>query len=446
MTDSAPLPQSTNATTTIAEDVQDTFDRAEQTGLRLAIKGRVVALVLLGFWLGVSRSADINRVIEFATVLGIFAALGLAHFFIIGSKFDRRWIKFVFVTIDIAVLSALVATQPLFDTADLPPVMVYRSTIFPFYFVILGVAAFSFSHIVVVWTGIIGALGWLAAYGWKIIHMEKVLGWGDIPLHPTAEQVIAVALDPNFGGGGSRGQEAVAYLIVAILIAIVMWRARGTLQRQLEVERDNATITGIFGRFVPAAVADAMIADHGTLAPVERTATVLFADIEGFTALTETAGSAKVFDILNDYFDEVTRIIGAHKGVVTQFQGDAVLATFNVPLEDPAHADNAVAAARELLACVQSRPFAGAHLNIRVGVNTGPIVAGNVGGGGRQSYTVHGDAVNLAARLEAMNKETGTRLLVSESTRSAIEGMEFRAVGEVELRGLKAPVSVYTIT
>lgn len=441
MADSAPLPA------TISDDVEDTFARAEENGLKLAIKGRIAALVLLAIWLGFSRFANIDRVIDFLIVLSIFGALGLVHYSLIGTRFDRKWVKFLFVTIDLGVLSALVATQPLFQSAaELPQVMLFRSTIFPYYFVILGVAAFSLSPRMVVWTGFAGGIGWLAAYGWAIRDVPVVLDWGDMPINPNAQQVIDIALHPNFGGGGSRVQESVLFVVVAILIAVVMWRARGILRRQLEAERDNATISGMFGRFVPEAVANAMIADQGALAPVERKATVLFADIAGFTSLTESAGSNKIFDILNEYFDEVTRIIGKHKGVVTQFQGDAVLATFNVPLEDEQHALNAVNAAQEILASVKSRAFAGAHLGIRVGVNTGPLVAGNVGGGGRQSYTVHGDAVNLAARLEAMNKETGTDLLVSETTQREIEGLNFQEVGNVEVRGLTAPVSVYTVT
>ena len=91
----------------------------------------------------------------------------------------------------------------------------------------------------------------------------------------------------------------------------------------------------------------------------EREATVLFADIAGFTGMTERLGAARTVEILNVYFDEVTRLIGAHNGIVTQFQGHGVLATFNVPIEDPDHARNAFRAAEEILACVACRDFAG---------------------------------------------------------------------------------------
>src|SRR2546421_3247399 len=102
-------------------DLNDTFLRAEQGGLKLAIIGRTVALVLLGVWLVGSRARDPARAIEYVVLLSVFAALGLAHYSLIATRFDRRWVKYLFITLDIAIVSALVATRPLYETApDLP--------------------------------------------------------------------------------------------------------------------------------------------------------------------------------------------------------------------------------------------------------------------------------------------------------------------------------------
>jgi class 3 adenylate cyclase len=161
--------------------------------------------------------------------------------------------------------------------------------------------------------------------------------------------------------------------------------------------------------------------------------------------MTERSGAARVVDVMNAYFDEVTRIIGQHNGIVTQFHGDAVMATFNVPVEDPSHAANAFEAACAMLACVAAREFAGQRLRVRIGINTGSLVAGNVGGGGRQSYTVYGDTVNLAARLEALCKEHRTGLLVSGTTAKALPAERLVAVGEIAVRGLREPVEVYSL-
>jgi class 3 adenylate cyclase len=422
------------------------FLRAEQSGLKLAIKGRTVTLVVLGAWLVVTRSEDAARALGYAAVMAIFVLLGVAHYALIATRFDRRWIKYAFVTLDIAILSALIATQPLFPTAaDLPSVTIFRASLFEFYFVILGVAAFSFSAGLVLWTGLAGALGWLSAFMQAASKGNKPLNWSDIPPNPTAQEVLAVILDPNFGGLGARIQEAILLMVVAALIALVMRRARKTLTRQLKAERDHSALSGLFGRFVPPTIVKAMIAGRGVLAPVEREATVLFADIAGFTEMTERTGAARTVDIMNAYFDEMTRIAGEHNGIVTQFIGDAVLVTFNVPVEDPRHAVNGFESARAMLACVASREFAGERLRIRIGINTGSLVAGNVGGGGRQSYTVYGGTVNVAARLEALCKEHDSSLLVSAATARALPDVGLVPIGEIAVRGIAEPVSVYSL-
>jgi adenylate cyclase len=216
----------------------------------------------------------------------------------------------------------------------------------------------------------------------------------------------------------------------------------------------NAMVTGLrereliretLGRFVPEEVAQTLLSDGGQLQVTQTQATVLFCDLDGFTALTESLGPVGIMKLLNEYFEEMVAILEAHRGVVTQFQGDAILATFNVPVADPGHADNALHAALEMQAAVQTHEYAGQRVNNRIGVNTGSLVAGAVGAQGRLSYTVHGDAVNLAARLEAMNKDLGTRILVSGYTAPLVAGFNLRPVGETTVRGQTTPVALYEL-
>ena len=115
-----------------------TFHEAEQTGLRIAIKGRLVALVLLGAFLVISRLGNPAHALDFGLGIAGFAALGLIHFALIGSRYDRAWLKYVFITLDIAILSLLMATQPIYESIDVPQVMLFRNSVFPFYFLILG--------------------------------------------------------------------------------------------------------------------------------------------------------------------------------------------------------------------------------------------------------------------------------------------------------------------
>jgi adenylate cyclase len=155
---------------------------------------------------------------------------------------------------------------------------------------------------------------------------------------------------------------------------------------------------------------------------------------------------AQVFEMLNEYFPAVVEPIVAYRGVVNQFQGDAMLVTFNVPVEDMQHADHAVQAAREIQKVLVGKTFAGVALRTRIGINTGDVIAGNVGSGARCSYTVHGDAVNSAARLEQLNKEYGTKTLVSDSTVALLTGnYDLHVIGKVALRGKRDMVTVYEL-
>ncbi len=425
-------------------DIDQTFLSAEQAGLKLAIKGRLIALALVGGWLIATRGLD--RIAEFGSAVAVFAILGVIHHFLIGTALDRKWLKYLFLSIDILLLSAAVAFAPPTTEVSLPQIFMFRFDIFPYYFLFLGVAAFSFSPGLVLWAGLLGAGAWIGAFLWVMTKMPSPLQWSDIPSGPTKEQFLTVFLNENFVGAGSRAQEAIVYLVVAILIAIVMHRARQTVRRQIEAERDITTVSQLFGRFVPKVIADAMIKDQGVLDPVERQATVLFIDIAGFTAMTEAKGPRATVNILNAYFDAATEIIGRQNGVVTQFQGDAILAIFNVPFEDRNHARRGFDASLALLERVRNETFAGQKLGVRMGLTSGRLFAGNVGGGGRQSYTAYGDTVNLAARLESLNKDYGTSLLVAQSTAMMLQDDDLQIIGETDIRGLSEPIRLYALS
>ncbi|MCP4391612.1 MAG: adenylate/guanylate cyclase domain-containing protein, partial [Gammaproteobacteria bacterium] len=221
--------------------------------------------------------------------------------------------------------------------------------------------------------------------------------------------------------------------------------ASGAFNNMVSGLRERKLIRDTLGRFVPEEVASSLLAGGGKLEVQQGEATILFCDIEAFTKLTESIGPVKIVEVLNAYFSRMVEILELHGGVVTQFQGDAILATFNVPVADPEHARNAVLAARAMLTSVAGSEYAGERINIRIGVNTGKVVAGAIGAKGRLNYTVHGDAVNLAARLEALNKEYGTRLLMSESAVSHLPEDELRTIGETTVRGQTRSIKLYTL-
>ena len=214
----------------------------------------------------------------------------------------------------------------------------------------------------------------------------------------------------------------------------------------LEKKQMRETIIRTLGKYVPESVAASIIRDEGTLEPARTLATVLFSDIENFTSIAESMPPERVFQMLNEYFPAVVKPIIDHGGVVNQFQGDAMLVTFNVPVEDPLHADNAVKTAAAIQAVVAEKDFAGITLRTRIGINTGEVIAGNVGAGSRYNYTVHGDAVNSAARLEQLNKEYDTSSIISESTRALLRNeYPIEAIGEVPIRGKRENLQIFRL-
>jgi class 3 adenylate cyclase len=220
--------------------------------------------------------------------------------------------------------------------------------------------------------------------------------------------------------------------------------ANRSFGEMLEGLRERKLIRETLGQFVPEQVALELLAGGGRLEPVEAKATVLVSDIEGFAALTDELGARRTIDFLNAYFEVVVGIIERYRGVITQFQGDAVLAVFNVPIADRDHGANALRAALEIVRTAQERSFAGVRALNRVGISTGRVVAGAVGAAGRLTYTVHGNAVNLAARLEQMNKDYGTRILLTGKTAERCPGFALRKVADAQVRGYSEPISLYT--
>lgn len=213
-----------------------------------------------------------------------------------------------------------------------------------------------------------------------------------------------------------------------------------------QLER-QAFLRETFGKFVPESIVTTVLEDRGVVRPQLREATILFTDIEGFTAICEKLEPQEIVAMLNEYFSLAAQPIRELGGVITQFQGDAMLVSFNLPVEDQDHAANAIRAALEIQRLVPARRFAhGIPLNTRIGINTGPVVGGTVGDGDRLGYTVHGDTVNLAARLEQLNKEYGSRILISQRTAElAGKDFEIKEVGRVSVRGHEQSVVIYEV-
>jgi adenylate cyclase len=204
----------------------------------------------------------------------------------------------------------------------------------------------------------------------------------------------------------------------------------------------------LFGQHVsPQVVEQLMAAGTGAASDLRHVA-VMFVDFRGFTAGAQSRTPQEVVDRLDGAFAVLVDILDRHGGIVNKFLGDGFLALFGAPLAAADAAHRAVAAGREMLTAMD-RINAGSSwpLRIGIGIHFGEVVAGNIGSPRRKEYTVIGDTVNFASRLEALNKEFGSQLLISASVREALggEGDDAVALGEVEVRGYDQKVAVYQL-
>ena len=183
-----------------------------------------------------------------------------------------------------------------------------------------------------------------------------------------------------------------------------------------------------------------------------RVMTVLFCDLRGFTTLSHSLEPQALVAFINEYMTAMTEVVFRYDGVLDKYIGDEIMAFWNAPLDQPDHAKRACQAAlgmvKELSRLRQSWAERGLpQLDIGIGINSGPMVVGNMGSRDRLAYTVIGDTVNVASRLQSLNKELGTRVLVAEATKLAAgEGFVYRALDQVKVRGRDEALSLYEVT
>ena len=207
--------------------------------------------------------------------------------------------------------------------------------------------------------------------------------------------------------------------------------------------RDRDRIREAFGTYVDRDVADHILEEGTSLEGEEVEVTMMFLDVRDFTGFADGRGATETVASLNELFERVVPIVHHHEGHVDKFVGDGLLAVFGAPRRQDDHADRALRAALEI--AHGQRDGADSELEIGIGLNTGRVLAGNVGGGGRLEFSVIGDAVNVAARVEACTRETGDAILVTEPTKESIGegGVEFEERSRVELKGKREPVALY---
>jgi adenylate cyclase len=241
--------------------------------------------------------------------------------------------------------------------------------------------------------------------------------------------------------------------LAAPLVTLAAGFAAHNVTRYVTTGRELRQTRQTLSRYMSPEVVEHIMASGGPdqLRGQKREITVMFSDVRNFTKMSEMRTPVEVLDILNRYLDAMTEIVFTHRGVVDKFMGDGILCYWGAFGDAGTHAQLAAATAAKMVVKLEElnkiwKEDGLPELNIGIGINTGEAVFGNLGAGKKIEFTVLGDTVNVASRLEALNKEFKTRVILSESTREKLgENSEVRLLKEIVIRGRETPTNIFEL-
>lgn len=255
----------------------------------------------------------------------------------------------------------------------------------------------------------------------------------------------------QFAASGRISDVAAAVFFQTLVFVAVGLLLGWMVDRQNRRRQERDMINEAFGRYVPSEVRDEILSGRITMDGEFRDVTVLFADLRNFTELIENNGPRTGVKLINRYFDEMTRAIRCHGGLVLQFIGDEIEAVFSAPLTLEDHARKAIGAALDMRSRLSRLNLELAAeglpaLSHGIGIHSGRVLAGNIGNPDRSTYALVGEAVNLASRIQGMNKRFGTDILISETAgKVAGEGLPLTWMPPVQVRGVRESVTLCKI-
>lgn len=346
-----------------------------------------------------------------------------------------RWANYLSIVLDMSLLMALIWSFHL--QYEQPPSFYLKAPTLLYVFIFIALRSLHFDPRYLIASGVAGVVGW----GTLVLYVTLADG-----NNPMITRDYVSYLTSNSILLGAEFDKIISIIFVTCILTLAIERARHLLIMSV-VESSAAEE---LSHFAPQEVVTSVItSEEGASAGQgsETEATILFTDIANFTQISERLTPTELITALNHYFALIAKPIQEHGGVINQFQGDAILATFNTPKTNPDHACCAIKAALEIQALTQDKYFeTNEKFKTRVGINTGRIVGGLVGSDERLGFTVHGENVNLAARLEALNKTYDTSIILSESTKEeAGSHFIYQELGEVSVRGLQRKLRIYTL-
>lgn len=427
----------------------------ERAGLRFALVVRTVVLVTLAVWLLVS--VPMPRVTYWLGFVGLFLVSGFIPYAMRHTGKWRLWFA-AFATVDaILLVTAMLLPNPL-QTNDWPVQMGLRFHNVLYLFVLLAGAALSYSPFLVVWTGFSAAAAW--SIGTLLIAIQSnavtsdPVSTGDPVI--DSQRALETFLSPTFVNLGGWMNEVVLLMITAVIMAAAVWRARTRMVRQVKAERARTNLA----RYISPDLTEQLAQGRSPFeASEQRKVAVLFVDMIGFTRLAEETTPERTITMLRGFHRRMAEAVFACGGTVDKYAGDSVMATFGALGERPDDALRAVRCAQAMVLAVDDwnakRQERGSPpVRIGIGVHYGDVVVGNVGEQRFLQFTVIGDTVNVASRIERLTRDHGARILASvdvveaaqRGTDDASEALAgFREAGVVPVRGRQGEIALWRL-
>jgi len=432
--------------------LRQAFRNAALESLRIAMLAKLAVMIIVAVFL-VAQSPS-WRVVYWLALAALFGGAGVLQYRMARRR-PRAWLKYAFMTLDVAILACgALVRNPLTDYGGVPPQMDLRFASFLYFFLPLALSVFSFTPRFVLFTGACIAVVWAVGVLGIALRPGSVTLL-DMPnyLTATVSEKMDYVLKPTFVHLANFVQEIVIMLVVALLIALGVWRQVSLVVGQIGAERSRAALA----RYFSPNMVEEIATQERPLGEVRaQNAGVLFADIVGFTALSEQLGAEGTMALLRGFHGRMAETVFAHGGTVDKYIGDAVMAVFGTPRPAPDDALRALRCVGDMIAAVErwnaERAGAGeAPIRIGIGLHYGPVVTGDMGDERRLEYAVIGDTVNVASRIEKMTREKGVLALITgdaiDAAGAARPGAApgaFRPAGTAAVRGRAEPVTLWT--
>jgi adenylate cyclase len=427
--------------------------REELAGLAYMFWARLIAIAILAGW---ALTLPLERSGFYLLALAAFALLGAPPYLLARRGIGGLPVIAAFLLLDAGLLSYILIVPTPYAVDGWPPQLSLRLWNFLWLGVFLVGMALTYSPALVIWTGIATATAWSAGYLWVANLPDSLSRTSSEVLNRGLESEVIISdfLDPRVVSLTTLQYQIVFLILVTVILTLTVWRSRRLVRRQVAAEAQRSALSRYFS---PNIVRELSTSGGALDRPAMQPVGVLFADMVGFTAISERLPPEALVELLREFHGRLARVVFAHDGTVDKYIGDAIMVHFGTPRPQKDDPVRALACAAAMIAEVgrwnAERKKAGNEpIGIGIGVHYGEVLVGNIGDARRLEYTVLGDTVNVASRLEGLTRETGASLVVSDDLVRAVQGCgvepstiikDLRHDQTRTVRGRRQPVAIW---